>query len=180
MILFNTRQEDKVMMVQYRLSVDGYIDSKGEYSLLNDTLGKFGAGVLPLLTDRYGKEVILEDVSTDFKYTVSYDYNNGEVIRTYIGINGFTLNLQVKAEIASRASYLINQKDDWKVIDGAYFDFVYHLGNSEEAKSELDVTFEFNRFNENSTKEDIEKAVSADISELVQILYKASKGNKDE
>ena len=168
-------------MAKYIIKLDKRIDYEGEYDVLNHTLAGLGVGVIPLLVDRKGDYVFSEDINADFTYRTGYEYgDDGEVTGTNIQILNFTLCLPIKAEIASRANFLIQEQDDWSTLKESSHDIIYY-SNKNEPRTELNILFDLEAL-EDGSKEYIEYLISRDISKLVELLYEATKegDSKDE
>lgn len=168
------------MTTSYKVSVNGYLDSEGEHDVLRNALYDFGVGAFPLLTDRYGEHILTDSINADFNYHTEYDYDNGKVLKTDVEILGYTMNIPVKAEVASVMNYLIQKEDSWNTITASNFDFVYQVDDSNEAHSELNVVFDFEGLDEELSNDEIKRMTSTDNARLLTIMYEATKGLKKE
>lgn len=162
--------------MSYKVAVNGYLDSEGEHDILRTVLYDFGVGAFPLLTDKYGEHVLSDSINADFNYHTEYDYDNGIVTKTVVEILGYTMNIPVKAEVASVMNYLIQKEDNWNTITDSNFDFVYQVDNTYETHSELNVVFDFESLDEDISNEDIKRMTSTDNARLLTIMYEATKG----
>lgn len=173
-------RKDDTMSTSYKVTVNGYLDSDGEYDVLKQILYKFGVGSYPLLTDRYGSHILSDDINADFGYRTEY---LEEENKTNLYLMGYTMNIPVSAELASRMVYRIEEmklKGEFNTVSEAYLDFISPVGDTKDTQSQLSVVFSFFNLDEDIDNKTIETMVSKDNAKLLVVLYDSDKRCKDD